>query len=119
MPSIPVAVAETTLFQRTAGKILSAAEIDDLIDFLARNPLAGDVIEGTGGLRKMRWRLSGRGKRGGARVIYYFHDGDMPLFLLLAYAKAAAENITAAEKRRMAAVATEIIDAYRMTRSRQ
>src|SRR4029079_18035830 len=58
-----------------------------LIDYLARNPTAGDLIPGTGGVRKLRWGLEGRGKRGGARVIYFYHGVVMPLFLLSAYAK--------------------------------
>jgi hypothetical protein len=113
MPKTPIAVAETTLFQRTAGKILSDEAIDELIDFLARHPLAGDVIEATGGVRKIRWRLQGHGKRGGARVIYYFHDATMPLLLLLAYAKGSAKDITPDEKRRIAQMVREFVAARR------
>ena len=58
-----------------------------LVDYLAYNPTAGDLIPGTGGVRKLRWRLEGRGKRGGARVIYFQHDAGMPLFALTAFAK--------------------------------
>jgi hypothetical protein len=49
--------------------------------------MAGDLVQGTGGIRKLRWGLEGRGKRGGARVIYFYHDDAMPLFALTAYAK--------------------------------
>jgi hypothetical protein len=58
-----------------------------LVDYLAYNPTTGDLIPGTGAVRKLRWGLEGRGKRGGARVIYFHHDADMPLFALTAYAK--------------------------------
>ena len=58
-----------------------------LVDFLAWNPTAGDLIPSTGGVRKLRWGLEGRGKRGGARVIYFHHNTSMPLFALTAYAK--------------------------------
>ena len=119
MPSTPVAVAETTLFQRTAAKILSDDAIDELIDFLARYPRAGDVIEATGGIRKIRWRLEGHGKRGGARVIYYFHDATMPLLLLLAYAKGSATDITPDEKRRMTTIVREFVAARRSKRSKR
>ena len=54
---------------------------------LAYHPAAGDLIPGTGGVRKLRWGLESRGKRGGARVVYFYHDADMPLFVLTAYAK--------------------------------
>ena len=58
-----------------------------LVDYLAYNPTSGDLIPGTGGVRKLRWGLEGRGKRGGARVVYFHHDAGMPLFALTAYAK--------------------------------
>ncbi|MSO76711.1 MAG: addiction module toxin RelE [Alphaproteobacteria bacterium] len=58
-----------------------------LVDCLAYNPMAGDLVPGTGGVRKLRWGLTGRGKRGGQRVVYFHHDAGMPLFALTAYAK--------------------------------
>jgi hypothetical protein len=62
-------VAETPTFSRQAEKLFSEDEKHKLINFLAENPLAGDEIPGTGGVRKLRFAASGRGKRGGARVI--------------------------------------------------
>jgi hypothetical protein len=58
-----------------------------LVDCIAYSPSAGDLIQGTGGVRKLRWALEGRGKSGGARVIYFYHDAGMPIFALTAYAK--------------------------------
>jgi hypothetical protein len=87
---------------------MTDAQIDDLIDFVARNPLSGDVIESTSGLRKLRWRLSGRGKRGGARIIYYYHDADMPLYLLLAYSKSSMADVSATELKRLMAIAGDV-----------
>ena len=66
--------------------------------YLAANPTAGDIIPGTGGVRKLRWAASGRGKRGGARIIYYYHSLVMPLFLIAAYAKNTKSTLTNAEK---------------------
>ena len=57
------------------------------MDYLAHNPAAGELIQGTGGVRKLRWGLEGRRKRGGARVIYFYHSTGMPLFALTAYGK--------------------------------
>ncbi|MFI5021399.1 MAG: addiction module toxin RelE [Alphaproteobacteria bacterium] len=119
MPDIPVSVCETTLFQRTAADIMAPNDIEELINHLACNPEAGDVIPGTGGIRKIRWRRAGRGKRGGARVIYYYHDETLPLLMLLAYAKSAAADIIAVQKRRMAALVSEFVRAHKQRRWKQ
>lgn len=97
-------VAETPIFTRQTEKLFSDEDKRELIDFLAENPLAGDEIPGTGGVRKLRFAASGRGKRGGARVIYYFLDETMPLYALLAYAKNAQDDMTPDEKRVVAAL---------------
>jgi hypothetical protein len=83
---------ETESFIRQASALWSEAELNALKDYLARNPLSGEEIPGTNGLRKLRWRLSNTGKRGGARVIYYYYNESAPLYLLMAYAKSAREN---------------------------
>jgi mRNA-degrading endonuclease RelE of RelBE toxin-antitoxin system len=77
-------VAETPTFVRQTEKLFSEQEKRELIDFLAANPLAGDEIPGSGGVRKVRFAASGRGKRGGARVIHYYLEKTMPLYALLA-----------------------------------
>ena len=92
-------VAETPTFSRQAGKLFSEDEKRELIDFLAGNPLAGDEIPGTGGVRKLRFAALGRGKRAGARVIYYYLDEAMPIYALLAYAKTAKTDMTPDERR--------------------
>ncbi len=104
----PITVAETQLFVRAAEKIWSEDEHAELIDYLAHNPAAGDVITGTGGVRKLRWARSGSGKRGGARVVYFYYRPDCPLYLLLAYAKAQATDLNADEKKAVAAFAAMI-----------
>lgn len=85
--TVPVSVVETPEFLAATRKLMSDDERAHLVDYLAYNPTAGDLIPGTGGVRKLRWALDGRGKRGGARVIYFHHDAGMPLFALTAYAK--------------------------------
>jgi mRNA-degrading endonuclease RelE of RelBE toxin-antitoxin system len=82
-----IAVVETEEFLADVKSVLSEDEHDDLILYVALHPEAGDVIPGTGGLRKLRWAAKGRGKRGGSRVIYYFHDIHVPLFLMAIFAK--------------------------------
>ncbi len=66
---------------------MSEAEREELVAFLGASPGAGKIIAETGGVRKVRWGLAGRGKRGGARVIYYYQSERLPLFLLTAYPK--------------------------------
>ena len=82
-----------------------------LVDLLARNPLSGALIPGTGGVRKLRWGLEGRGKRGGARVVYYYYHSDaMPIFVLTAYAKNERADLSQADRndfRRLTALLVE------------
>jgi hypothetical protein len=104
----PITVAETQAFARMAEKIWSEEERSELVDHVALNPEAGDVIPGTGGVRKLRWARAGSGKRGGARVIYFYYRPDCPLYLLLAYAKAHASDLTSEEKKAVTAFAATI-----------
>jgi len=85
--TVPISVVETPEFLSASRKLMTAEERALLVDYLAYNPTSGDLIPGTGGVRKLRWGLEGRGKRGGARVVYFHHDAGMPLFALTAYAK--------------------------------
>lgn len=101
-------VAETPLFSRQADKLFSEDERRELIDHLAENPLAGDEIPGTGGVRKLRFGALGRGKRGGARVIYFYGGGRWPIYALLAYAKSRKTDLSPRERRAVAALVAAI-----------
>lgn len=103
-----ITVAETTLFTKQAGKLFSEAELEDLLVFLATNPTVGDIIPGTGGVRKVRYRAPGRGKRGGARVIYFYFDDDHPLTALAVYAKSEREDLSPKGKKRVSQIAATI-----------
>ncbi len=94
-----ITVAETPLFMRQAEKVWSDADREEFVVYIAGNPKAGDAIPETGGVRKVRWAREGSGKRGGARVIYFYHDAGRPLYLLMVYAKARKENLSADERR--------------------
>ena len=100
-------VAETPTSSRQADKLFREEEKRELIDYLGRNPLAGDEIPGTGGVRKLRYAMAGLGKRGGARIVYYL-DERMPLYALLAYAKADRTDLTPAERRAVSALASAL-----------
>ena len=74
MHTPPMTVVETPSFLRRAKGLLSETERADLVAYLAEHPDSGKVMEGTGGVRKLRWAREGEGKSGGYRVIYYFHS---------------------------------------------
>lgn len=100
-PTIPVAVCESPDFVRRADRIWTIEERESFIDFVSRNALLGDLIEGTGGVRKIRWGVAGRGKRGGVRVIYYYYDNSVPLHLLTMFSKNEAADIGPDDKKEM------------------
>jgi hypothetical protein len=86
---------ETRLFTRLVQEYLSDDEYHELQKSLMDNPEAGNVIPGSGGVRKLRWRAPGRGKRGGYRVIYYAKRLQGVIWMLTMYPKNVAENIPA------------------------
>jgi hypothetical protein len=94
-------VAETPLFSRQAREVWDDAELAAFIDFIARNPEEGDLIPETGGVRKIRWARPGSGKRGGARVIYFWSMADDKILLLDIYAKGQQENLAADEIKKL------------------
>lgn len=106
-------VVELPTFIRRAEKLLSARERDELIEFLARNPDAGAVVQDTGGVRKVRFAAQGKGKSGGVRVIYYFMDEDQPLYALLIYGKGEQDNLAPEQKKAVRAFAEAIKAARR------
>ncbi len=107
-----VTVVETRPFIEDAARCLKENEREEFIGYIARNPTAGVVIPGTGGVRKVRWHAGGRGKRGGARVIYYYHDQRIPLFLLTAYAKSRQTDLTPVQRAAMRRFAAAIVRQY-------
>jgi len=105
---LPVTVVELPEFARDAARIWSESERAEFTDYIARCPEAGDIVQGTGGVRKVRWTAKGKGKRGGARVIYFFYTPDNPLYLVAAYAKGERENISQADRKLYARMAAEM-----------
>lgn len=97
----------TVAFEK-AAKVLSEEELTAALETIARNPLSGDVIPGTGGVRKLRVAAGGRGKRGDARVIYFHFDDRHPIYLLYAYAKSRETNLSAAQRNALGKVVAMI-----------
>jgi len=87
-------IVETSVFTKIIGTLLNDEEYRALQNTLVEMPSSGNLIQGSGGLRKIRWRGSGRGKRGGTRVIYYWAANHDQIFMLYAYAKNEFEDLT-------------------------
>jgi len=87
-------IVETSVFTKQIRSLLKEDEYRELQERLVINPLAGAVIRGSGGLRKLRWAVEGRGKSGGIRVIYYYVAAEGLIFMLVAYAKVAKDDLT-------------------------
>lgn len=96
---------ETSIFTERIGKLLTDEAYRDLQAVLAENPKAGDVIPGAGGLRKLRWRAAGRGKRGGLRIIYYCWSQDR-LYMIFVYPKTRQGDLTSEQLKALRAYLT-------------
>lgn len=97
-----VTFIETSVFTRLLYSYLSEDEYLGLQSYLLVRPDAGDIVPGSGGVRKLRWASKGRGKRGGVRVIYYWKQNDAEIWLLTLYAKNEASSIPAHTLRQIA-----------------
>jgi hypothetical protein len=87
-------IFETSIFTKKIIALLNDEEYRTLQNILVERPDSGDIIQGSGGIRKIRWAASGRGKRGGARVIYYWATQHDQIFMLYAYAKNERDDLT-------------------------
>lgn len=90
-------VIETLLFQKQWPLYWTEEERGEFAAYIAENPEAGDVVPGSGGIRKVRWRRAGLGKSGGVRVIYFTRSVEEEIVLLTLYAKSTTDNLTAAK----------------------
>ena len=104
----PVVIVETRVFTRRIDDLLSPEEYRLLQLALVTRPDAGKIIRGTGGLRKLRWAVSGRGKRGGARIIYLYVVIAARIYLLRCYAKNVRTDLTADEKKELRQIAAHL-----------
>jgi hypothetical protein len=86
-------IIETPIFQKYAAEFWNDDEREEFIVWLAQNSEAGDVIQGTGGLRKVRWSKQGTGKSGGVRVIYFNRLNDGLIWLLIIYSKSQFDTL--------------------------
>jgi hypothetical protein len=105
-------VVETPEFLAGARRVLTETERALLIDFLADNPETGDLMQGTGGARKLRWGAKGKGKRGGARVITFYGGPTVPVFLLTIFTKGERANLSKAEQNELRQLLADLVAEY-------
>jgi hypothetical protein len=106
-------VVETSPYLADAERLFSEDDRAGVVNRVSADPRCGVVIPGTGGLRKLRFAASGRGKRGGARVVYLFGGQDLPIFLLAVFAKNEKSDLSQAERRSLANMTTTLLEEYR------
>jgi len=109
----PMTVVETEEFLDHSRAVLTRGERDALVAHLGASPESGQLVPGTGGVRKIRWAAKGQGKRGGARAIYYYYNRSIPLFLLDIYAKNEKANLSEADKRSLRQLLPVLVLRYR------
>ena len=97
-------IIETRFFTRRIKELMSDDEYRALQETLVNRPGMGDIVQGTGGLRKVRWKQDGHGKSGGVRVIYYWMTADEQLYMLYVYPKSKQEDLTAEQKRALKSI---------------
>ncbi|MCX7125700.1 MAG: type II toxin-antitoxin system RelE/ParE family toxin [Gammaproteobacteria bacterium] len=106
-------MVEMPEFIRQSNNCMDEESLDGFISYIALNPESGDVMSGTGGTRKVRWTGdSNKGKRGGVRVIYYYHNTGMPIFLFTVYPKNKKDNISKAEKNALRSIVKQLVNTY-------
>ncbi|MEA2818978.1 MAG: hypothetical protein QOJ86_982 [Bradyrhizobium sp.] len=106
-------VVETPVYLADAERLFSPDEQKAIVDRLAVDPLSGLVIPGSGGIRKVRFGFGGRGKSGGARIIYLFGGEDLPVFLLAAFAKNEKADLAMSERNVLSRMVRDMIENYR------
>jgi hypothetical protein len=106
-------IVELPEFQKRSEKLLSKSEKLSIINYLASHPAAGQIMQGTGGIRKLRWSAQGKGKSGGVRIIYYHHNESIPLFLLSIFGKGEKANLTKSERNALAKFTSLLVNNYR------
>ena len=109
-------IVETPPYLADAERLFTEDERAAIIDKIAADPKCGDVIPDTGGISKFRFGFGGRGKRGGARVVYVFGGDDMPIFLLAVFAKNEKSDLAAAERAALAKSVRTMLAQYRRRR---
>ena len=114
--SAGITVAETPEFLSVTRKLLTEEDPRAARGLHGSQPAGRRSGPGTGGVRKLRWRLQGRGKRGGARVIYFYSGADIPLFALTAFAKNERQDLSQQDRNHLLGLTKILVETYGRTR---
>lgn len=107
-----ITIAETKAFIAQAKAVFSDDVRQEMVNTIAADPKCGALIQSTGGVRKVRVALPGRGKSGGARVVYFYHNDTIPLYLLAVFAKNEKDNLSKAERGALKKLTEAIVRAW-------
>lgn len=105
-------IVELPEFHRRAASLISESEKQGIINYLAAHSQSGAIMQGTGGIRKFRWASGNKGKSGGVRIIYYYHNENMPLFLLTLFGKGEKANLSKSERNALAKFTELLVKKY-------
>ena len=108
-----ITIVELPEYIRKSEKVLDAEERDKVLEHIARNPRTGTLVTGTGGIRKIRWARKGMGKRGGVRIIYFFYNENIPVFLITVFGKNEKTNLTKAECNELAKLTALLVKSHK------
>jgi hypothetical protein len=103
-----ITVLQLPKFMAEATELIGTDGIEELAVYMIDHPDAGDVIPGSGGIRKLRWAAKGKGKRGGARIIYLYVVVAARIYLMRCYAKNVKPDLTADEKKQLRQIAAHL-----------
>jgi len=106
-------VVETPSYLADAERLFSSDERKAIVHRLAADPSCGVVVPGGGGIRKVRFGFGGRGKSGGARIVYLFHGASLPVFILAVFAKNERSDLSMAERNALGKLVAAMIEDYR------
>lgn len=104
---------ETPSYLARATRLMTDDERSAVVDAVSADPRLGVLVQGTGGLRKMRIPLDGRGKRGGGRVVYWYHSLEFPAVLLWVFAKNEADDLSASQRQILARMTEDLLADFR------
>jgi mRNA-degrading endonuclease RelE of RelBE toxin-antitoxin system len=109
---IPQVIVETPTYLKAVQDFWDTETQIEFKNYIGVNFLLGNIIPDTGGLRKIRWKSTNKGKRGGVRVIYYFYDENHPIYLLFAYTKNVQVDLTEQEKKIMRTLVQQLKNSF-------